>query len=198
VYRLTVLIFATVFLMGSCDLLAQGRGRHGGGVAVGPSGNPTAPTNTNEMNDFERAVAMQASPDQVSQFQVLSKNTEAAKKQAHDFRQMIETGAKAPDFSDPIDDLKDAVEQARDGSKEFMEKLSGPQKSGFKGLIKKLAKATSEVAKQGKALDLELGNTKPDNKRIASLVEELEKALTNLQAEQLDLGKAMGIQMAST
>jgi hypothetical protein len=124
------------------------------------------------MNDFERAVAMQASPDQVSQFQVLSKNTE--------------------------DDLKDAVEQARDGSKEFMEKLSGPQKSGFKGLIKKLAKATSEVAKQGKALDLELGNTKPDNKRIVSIVEELEKALTNLQAKQLDLGKAMGIQMAST
>ena len=194
VIRSAGLVFGTILLLASHGLMAQ-RGRHAGARGNGQPGNPNASSETDEMKDFERGFALQATPDQTSQFQVLSKNTEDAKKQAHDFQHMIETGAKPPEFTDPVDDLKDAVQQAHDGSKEFVEKLSGPQKSGFKNLTKKLAKANSDVARQTAALNQELGRPKADNQKIAAAAENLESALTNLRVEQLDLGKAMGIQM---
>ena len=108
---------------------------------------------------------------------------------------MIETGTKPPEFSDPADDLKDAVQEAHEGSKEFVEKFSQPQKSGFKSLTKKLAKANADLAKLGQALNQEVGRANPDNQSMAAVLKKLEQALMNLQAEQNDLGKAMGIQM---
>jgi hypothetical protein len=147
------------------------------------------------MKDFERGFALQATPDQLSQFQVLSQHTESARKQAHDFLHMIETGSKPPEFSDPADDLKDAVQEAHDGSKEFVEKFSQPQKSSFKSLTKKLAKANADLAKLGQALNQEVGRTNADNQSMAAVLKKLEEALANLRAEQNDLGKAMGIQI---
>ncbi len=195
--RTRVMIAVVVLLLGAQVLLAQrGGGRSGGrGGAGGRAGNPSAPSETEEMKDFERGFALQATPEQVSQFQVLSKNTEAARKQAHDFLHMIETGAQPPEFSDPVDDLKDAVQEAHDGSKEFAQKLSQLQKSSFKALTKKLAKANADVAKQGQAFDQEAGRAKADHQGMATVLKQLEEALANLRAEQLDIGKAMGIQM---
>src|ERR1700724_1257910 len=184
VIRSAGLVFGTILLLASNCPKAQG-GRHAGARGNGQPGNPNASSKTDKMKDFERGFALQATPDQTSQFQVLSKNTEDAKKQAHDFQHMIETGAKPPEFTDPVDDLKDAVPQAHDGSKEFVEKLCGPQKSGFKNLTKKLAKANSDVARQTAALNQELGRPKADNQKIASAAENLESALTNLRVEQL-------------
>jgi hypothetical protein len=52
----------------------------------------------------------------------------------------------------------------------------------------------SDVSKQSKALTQELGRSKIEGKKIASVVEKLDKALTGFQSEQLDIGKQMGIQ----
>ena len=189
------LIFGTILLLASPHLLAQRGGRHAGAQGSPQPGKPAASGDTEEIKDFERAFALQATPEQVSQFQVLSKHTESARKQAHDFLHMIETGTKPPDFSDPADDLKDAVEEAHDGSKEFVKYFSEPQKSAFKALVKKLAKANADVGRMGQALNQEVERASADNQGMAAVLKKLEQALTTLQAEQMDLGKAMGIQI---
>jgi len=195
VIRPAVLVFGTILLLASQNLLAQRSGRRGGAHGGDQPGKPDATASTEEMKDFERGFALQATPDQISQFQVLSKHTESARKQAHDFLRMIETGSKPPEFSDPADDLKDAVEEAHDGSKEFVKYFSEPQKSAFKTLVKKLGKANVEVGKMGQALTQEAGRSNADNQSMADVLKKLEQALTTLQAEQIGLGKAMGIQL---
>jgi hypothetical protein len=195
VIRATTVIFAAMLILASQHLLAQRGGRHAGAHSSDHTGNPSASSDTDEMKDFERGFALQASPDQLSQFQVLSQHTESARKQAHDFLHMIETGSKPPEFSDPADDLKDAVQEAHDGSKEFVEKFSQLQKSAFKSLTKKLAKANTDLAKLGQALNQEVGRTNADNQSMTGVLKKLEQALANLRAEQNDLGKAMGIQI---
>lgn len=195
VIRLAALALGTVLLLASQNILAQRGGRHTATHDTTQPGKPAASGETEEIKDFERGFALQASPDQVSQFRILSKHTESARKQAHDFLHLIETGTKPPEFSDPADDLKDAVEEAHDGSKEFVKNFSEPQKSEFKGLAKKLAKANSDVGKQGQALNQEIGRAQADNPSMAGVLKRLEEALTILLAEQMNLGKAMGIQM---
>jgi hypothetical protein len=76
-----------------------------------------------------------------------------------------------------------------------VEKFSAPQKSAYKALTKKLAKANADLAKQEQALKdgAKAGNT--DNQTLAAVLKKLEQALSTLQAEQTDLGKAMGIQI---
>jgi hypothetical protein len=108
---------------------------------------------------------------------------------------MIETGTKPPEFSDPADDLQDAVQESHDGSKEFVEKFSSPQKSAYKTLTKKLAKANADLAKQEQVLKdgVKAGST--DNQTLLAVLKKLEQALSSLQAEQTGLGKAMGIQI---
>ena len=126
---------------------------------------------------------------------VLSKHTASARQQAHDFFHILETGSKPPEFSDPADDLQDAVQEAYDGSKEFVQKFSPPQKSAYKSLTKKLAKANSDVARQEQALKEGTKGSNTDNQNLLAVLKKLEQALSSLQAEQTDLGRAMGIQI---
>jgi hypothetical protein len=197
VFRLTVLFLSCILLLAFAFAFASvdaqrgskpigGRGDH--------SGKPASDDST-EITDFERGFALQATPDQVSQFEVLSKHTESARKQAHDFLHMIETGNKPAEFSDPADDLQDAVQDAYDGSKEFVKKFSPPQKSAYKNLTKKLAKANDDVGKQGQALKQGTKVTDGDNQNLLPVLKKLEQALVSLQAEQAGLGKAMGIKI---
>lgn len=194
--RSIVFVVASILLVASIPLHAQRGSRHNGGDGgTGkPNGNPSSSSDA-EIRDFEREFALQATPDQVSQFQVLSKHTESALKQAHDFAHIIETGSKPPEFSDPADDLQDAVQDAHEGSKEFAAKLSSQQKSAYKAFTKKLAKANADVDKQGQAFKQETKGPNVDNQSLLPVLKRLEQALSVLQAEQTDLGKAMGIQI---
>ncbi len=81
------------------------------------------------------------------------------------------------------------------GNKSFVKSFSKSQKSGLKELTKKLDKADSEVTKQKKALDQRLGLPQGNDEGVASMADKLEKALTDFQAQQLSLGKEMGIQV---
>jgi ribonuclease D len=144
------------------------------------------------MKDFNRAIALQATPDQVAQFQQLTKSTEAVRNEAQNLIQLAENANK-PDSS-RYADLNDAIEEAQRNNRQFVRSFSAPQQSGLKPLTKKLTKADSDVSKQSKALTQELGRSEIDGKKIANVVEKLDKALTGFQAEQLDIGKEMGIQ----
>ena len=140
------------------------------------------------------ALAVQARPDQVSQFQTLAKSTAAARKQAEELLHLAGKENNAADFSKQTAALKDAVEEVQGGNESFVKSFSKSQKSGLKELTKKLQKADSEVGKQRKALDQQLGRAKGESAAIAGTADKLEKALTEFQTQQVSLGKEMGIE----
>lgn len=189
--RFSILAWGTVLVLCPCTLLAQ-HGGHGAGAGR-PATAAAIPTpNNSDISDFNRAVALQATPDQTARFQQLTKSTQAARKQAQIFSPHSESAGSAD--SSRYAGLSDAVEDARNNNLQFVRSFSSSQPSGLKTITKKLSKADSDVSKQSKTLTQELERSKMDSERIASVVEKLDKALTGFQAEQLEIGKAMGIQ----
>ena len=187
--RSSVLLCQIVLLTCSSTLLAQ-RGGHSAGRPSTGASNPTP--NTSDMNDFSRAIALQATPNQIAQFQQLNKSTEAASKQAQNLIQPLKN-AIAPNSS-RYTDLSDALDEAQTNIQRFVGSFSSAQQSGLKPQIKKLSKADSDVSKQGKSLARELERSQIDDKKLAAVTEKLDKSLTGFRTELIDLGKEMGIQ----
>jgi hypothetical protein len=178
-----------------CTLGALGQhGGPGGGRRSASSGSGSGATTDSGLRDFNHALAVQATPDQASRFQSLAKSTEEARKQAQDLLRLDAKADDPADFSQHVAALKDAVEGVQSGNRSFVKSLSKSQKAGLKELTKKLDKADSEVTKQKKVLDRRLGLPQGDDEAVASLADNMEKALAGFQAEQLSLGKEMGIQ----
>jgi hypothetical protein len=169
--------------------MAQRRGGRGGGA-----GRP-APgiSNPDDSKGFQRAIALQATPDQIAQFHKLSEGTEAARKDAQDLRELAEK-ANSPDLSHYENPLLSAVEGAQNDDEKFLQSFSATQKTELKDLTKKLGKADSDVAKQSKALKDKLGRSKIDDKNVAVATEKLEKALSAFQTSQRAVASEMGIQ----
>ena len=192
--RLAVMALGMVLLCCATNSLAQ-HGGHGGGG--GHRGSPAAgSTGTSDpgLTDFKQALAVQATPDQVSQFHELSKSTDTARKQVQDLLRLSEKGDGPGKLSEKHAALKDAVEDAQGGNQDFVKSFTKSQKAGLKELTKKLEKADSEVAKQWKVLEKQLADAKADGKEIAGTADMLEKALAEFQSQQITLGKEMGIQ----
>jgi len=185
-----VLVCEIVLLLSPYALLAQ-HGGHGAGAARPPAG-ASNPASNSDMNDFSRAIALQATPEQVAWFQQLTKSTEAARKEVQSLIQQAESANKPE--SSRYAELSDSAEEAQSNNQRFVRSFSISQQSGLKPLIKKLSKADSDVSKQSKALTQELGRLKMNDKKIANVVEKLDNVLTGFQAEQLEIGKEMGIQ----
>jgi hypothetical protein len=197
VNRSTVLALGIVLLFCSGQVWGQ-HGGHGGGRSGAPRGTGSGEPNNSNLQDFNHALAVQATPDQVSQFQALAKSTEAARKQAQELLTIASKANRMADFSQQTSALKDALEDAQGGTKYFVKGLSKSQKDGLKELTKKLEKADSEVAKHRKALDQQVGRAKTETAAVASTADKLEKALAEFQAQQLSLGKEMGIQVPAS
>jgi hypothetical protein len=188
VNRLTWLVCGIVLLMSPHTVLAQRRGGHGAGAGRPPTG----VSNTDDLKDFKRAVALQATPDQVIQFQRLTKSTQAARKGAQDLLQLAEN-ASNPNLFHSTNPLTSAVEEAQTDNEQFLQSFSAVQKSGLKDVTKKLGKANSDVTKQSKALNRGVGHSGIDGKQIAGVVDKLDKALSDFQTKQLAVGIEMGI-----
>jgi ribonuclease D len=171
-------------------LLAQHGGRGTGGGPTTPA--PSNPTPNSDISDFNRAVALQATPDQIAQFQRLTKSTEAAKKDAQTLIQLSQNASNSD--SSRYAELSGAIDDARTNNLQFMRSLSASQQSGLKPQTKRLAKADADLSKQSKALAHESEQRPIDTKKIAGLVEKLDNALSAFQADQTDIGKEMGIQ----
>jgi hypothetical protein len=187
--RSLVLLSQIVLLMCPSTLLAQ-RGGHGVGRPSTGASNPTP--NTSDMTDFNRAIALQATPDQVAQFRQLNKSTETASKEAQNLVQPSENATRPN--SSRYTDLSQVVDEAQANVQHFVSSFSTAQQSGLKPQIKKLGKADSDLSKQSKALAQELERSQIDYKKLVTVTEKLDKALTGFRAELVDLGKEMGIQ----
>jgi septal ring factor EnvC (AmiA/AmiB activator) len=192
--RVCGLALGMVLILASHDALGQHGGHSGGGGSRGGAPRGTGSTRDSSLQDFNHALAVQATPDQTSRFQSLAKSTEDARKQAQDLLRLAAKADDPAEFSRHVAALKDAVEVVQGHNKSFVKSLSKSQKFGLKELTKKLDKADSEVTKQKKALDRRLGLPQGDDEGIASLADKMEKALAELKAQQLSLGKEMGIQ----
>jgi hypothetical protein len=188
--RFSVLVCQVVLLASPSMLLAQHGGRGAGAGPTTPA--PSNPTPNSDISDFNRAVALQATPDQIAQFQRSTKSTEAAKKDAQTLIQLSQNASNSD--SSRYTDLNDAIDDARTNNLQFMRSLSASQQSGLKPQTKRLAKADADISKQSKALAHESEQRPIDTKKIAGLVEKLDNALSAFQSEQTDIGKEMGIQ----
>jgi|ERR1700722_901289 len=179
----------TFLLMAPHSLLAQHRGQGGGGA----SGRPAGAANSDDLQDFKRTLALQASPDQIAQFRELTKTTEAAKKSAQDILQMASKGDK-PGLIRNLDDLTIAVAQAQRDNERYLATLSAAQKSLLKDLTKKIGKANSEITKLNKTLDRTRDQKEADAKQVAGVLEKLGEALNDLGTNQSAIGHEMSIQ----
>jgi hypothetical protein len=187
--RLLWLVCGIVLLMNPYVLLAQRRGRHGAGTASAPAGESSA----DDLKDFKRAVALQASPDQVVQFRRLTESTQVARKSAQDLLKLAENASKT-DLFRSTNPLASALEIAQTDNQNFLQSFSPAQKSGLKEVTKKLGKANSDVTRRNKALTRDLERSRIAGQQISGVAEKLDKALSDLQARQLAIGTEMGIQ----
>jgi hypothetical protein len=188
--RLTCLLCGAILLTSSSLLFAQRRGGQGAGVGRAQPGGATGP---DDLSDFKRALALQASPDQVSQFKRLSSSTAAARKSAQELLQLADHASK-PELLRSAKPFGDWVEEAQNDNGKFLRTFSPAQKSGLKDVAKKMAKSNSKITKENQTLARELEQAGADSQQIAGVVEKLDKALNDFQAQQLAIGNEMGIQ----
>jgi hypothetical protein len=187
--RLIWLVCGIVLLMNPHILLAQRRGGHGGGTGRAPAG----ASSTDDLKDFKRAMALQASPDQVVQFQRLNESTQVARKSAQDLLKLADNASKT-DLFRPTSLLASALEDAQTDNQKFLQTFSPVQKSGLREITKKLGKANSDVSKGSKALTRDLELPRIAGQQISGVAKKLDKALSDVQARQLAIAKEMGIQ----
>ena len=203
---LTKLILGAAFLL--CPLLATAQHHGGGGGLGGIPGGARRPDGVDEkdsLKDFHQSMAVQATSQQIAEFQALVKNTDDAKSkvQALELEQQKSklSSASAPAVSAPTaaslnQELNQSLENVRSGNKKFVDGFSEVQKSGLKDLIRRLGKADSDLEAEGKKLDQSLQAANGSGPEAAARVEGLDKALTDFSTEQLALGKEMGIILA--
>jgi membrane-associated HD superfamily phosphohydrolase len=170
-------------------LVAQRRGGHGAGTAGAPAGI----SSTDNLKDFQRAVAVQASPGQVVQFRRVTESTQVARQNVQDLLKLAENASKT-DLFRSTNPLAKALEEAQTDNQKFLQSFSAVQKSGLKEITKKLGKASSDVTKRSKALTWDLERSGIAGQQISGVAEKLDKALSDLQARQLAMGSEMGIQ----
>jgi len=183
------LVCGIVLLLNPYALLAQRRGGHGAGTARPPAGE----SSTADLKDFKRAIALQATPDQVAQFRRLTESTQVARKSVQDLVKLAENASKT-DLFRSTDHLAGALDKAQTDNQNFLQSFSDVQKSGLKEITKKLGKANSDVTKRSKALTRDLERSRIAGQQISGAAEELDKALSDLQARQFAIGSEMGIQ----
>jgi len=182
-------------LASPCRMLAQhGGGGHGMASGTGAgAGRPGGISEKDDLKDFHRAMAVQATAEQRAAFAKVAQYTQAASDQLQAFRKSLPKVPAASPLADRASALDQAIEQARSGNQNFLASFSSKQKSGLQDITKKLGKADSELDKQIKTLDQIVQAPKPVSESISNSAEALDKALASFQGQQLVLGRDMGI-----
>jgi hypothetical protein len=196
---------AAKFLLVSVSLLlpgtamAQHHGGHGmaGGGMPGGSNRPTGVNEKDTLKDFHRALAVQATTEQIAQFQALVKVSDAAQASLAAFlqqqSQVRPTGSGA--IAVQVDQL---LQNLRSDNQKFVDGFSAAQKSGLKDLVKKLGKAGSDLEANQHRFDESLDAKSSTNAGIQANGEGLAKSLTDFSNQDLALGREMGIVLAAS
>ena len=190
--RRSVSVIVTLFVLFPLAILAQHAGRHG--ASTGTSGGTSAPAEDSDVATFKHAIAVQATEEQIGQFRLMIKSTEAARQQAHNLQHLGSNASDSEGLTSKATGLHDSVEEAQRENRTFRQSLSDSQEAGLKNLTRKLTKSDSAVSKDAKAISKQLEQRTLNSGRLVSAAANLEKALALFQSDQLNLGKEMGIQ----
>jgi hypothetical protein len=178
-------------------LAPQLQAQHGGGgggrgmMSTGMGGGAGRPDGISEKDDiknFHRAMAIQATAEQRAAFAKVAQYAEVATERLQTFRASLRKSA-LPDRA-PLDE---AIAQARAGNQNFLTSFSPKQKSELEDTTKKLAKADSELDKQIKSLDQIFQSAQPATEPLSTSTAALDQSLSSFQNEQLLLGREMSI-----
>jgi hypothetical protein len=170
--------------------------RHGGGGAgtggLGTISRPTGVDEKDSLKDFHDAMAVQATSEQIAEFQTVVKSTDAAKAELQSFTSARGKGTAA-DSTPANAGLDRSLASARGANKKFVDAFSSAQKTGLKEILKRLDKAESDLDQEQKKLDqsVQLSPTSVPNG------DALDKALEDFASQQLAVGREMGITLAS-
>jgi len=146
-----------------------------------------------DLKNFDRIMALQATPEQSSAFSGIVQDTQAASELLKTFQQLLQK-----DPSPPLDpgrgaSLDQAIGKARSGNQQFLASLSAGQQAGLKDIAVRLTNADADLARQLKGLEEVFQAPQPSRDNVAGAVTSLDKALTSLHASQLALGRAMSL-----
>jgi hypothetical protein len=180
-----------VTLLGSllpfaADAWAQ---RGGGHVPHNMLSRPDAVDEKDTLKDFHEALAVQATSEQIAEFQALLKTTDSAKSVSEKF-------VEHPQPGDSISVLNQALEGARSQTKKFIDGFSERQKSGLKEQTHLLDRADTALADQQKKLDQALQSSLPAVE-LSNDATAVDKSLADFSSEQLSLAREMGIVLAN-
>lgn len=178
---------AVICLCAPIILLGQS-GRHSRSGSGNNQGSSTAPADNPDLTDFKRAVALEATADQQSEFNLLASDTDAA-------RQLAEAIQKAAhdDTVKQSTALQNSLDEVQRQDRKFLNTFSDAQTSGLKKQAKKLTQSDAGLSKEAKKLSAQLEKIPPDPQRLQQIAEHLEHALVMLQSDQNELADEMGI-----
>jgi hypothetical protein len=183
---------AALCLLFPLAVVGQYGGRHG--AATGKtSGETAAPAEDPDIATFNHAVAVQATPGQIGQFNLMIKSTEVARLQARSLQHLGSNASDSVVLTHKVTGLQDSVDEAQSENRAFRRSLLDSQEAGLKHLTKKLTKSDLAVSKSAKVISQQLDEGTLNPERLANAAANLEKALAVFQSDQLKLGKEMGI-----
>jgi hypothetical protein len=183
---IAIVILVGSVLLFSVDALAQ---RGGGHAPPNVLTRPDAVDQKDTLKDFHEALAVQATNEQIAEFQALLKTTDSAKSESEKFVQHPHPG-------DSVSALNQAVEATRGQTRKFIDGFSDRQKSGLKEQTRLLDRADTALADQQKKLVLALQNSSPVVE-LANDATSVDKSLADFSSQQLSLAREMGIVLAN-
>jgi hypothetical protein len=179
---------ATILLLATSQIAVAQHGGHGTGNTSGTSAGSYPHDTDTDIKDFQKTFAIQATPEQRSQFQSWKQNTEVVKLRLQELGPAIATN----DFSIQLNALKAAIEKSNTGYRDFVSSLTDPQHTGLKKPLQKLGKTNDELARSVATAIRELGQANSGAKRAAKLAN-AQTAVENLLNEQKRIAVEMSI-----
>lgn len=174
-----------------CAVVASAQQHGGGRITIGssPSSRPDGVDEADTLKDFHHAMAVQATSQQVSEFQDVVKATNVAQERFN----ALHSASREITHKDAAS-LDEAMESARTATKKFQSGLSEAQRARLKETTKRLDKADADLEQEQKKL---AEFAKADLPATESPSPALAKALSDFSDEQLALGREMGITLST-
>ena len=186
-----ILAVSLLFLLFPVTALGQHTQRQGPSTASGTQ----TPAEDPALEKFKHAIAVQASEEQVAVFRRMINSAEATRQQAHQLHLQSSAGGDSIELEHKATGLLHGVDQAQSDCRDFRKSLTDSQEAELKEFTRKLTKADEAVSRAEKSVSEVLQQGPLDTAKLASAARHLESALSKYRADQVDLGKEMGIQL---
>lgn len=185
------LLLGMLLFVASGAAFAQERGNHAPRTVLT---RPDAVDEKDTLKDFHEALAVQATGQQIAEFQALRKKTEGAKAGIQKFLQPVkEISLTAANNSE----LDQSLESARSATRNFIDGFSDKQKSGLKEHVRLLDRADTLLGDEERKLDQALKMSPVPSASVSEYAAGLDKAIDDFSSQQLALAREMSIVLAT-